>query len=277
MAILDKFFSNTGLKTSKINLTTRDLSDGLPSLETMLADQRHLPPYSLFMGICEDGLPLVLDFLEPASGSFLIASDSGFDNTALMHSLITATIKANHEDEVFVHLISPHADDLLYFHWQPNFKISYDPFRPEVEVVLEEMVNLVAERQRGGQITPVHMFAIDGLDILQQALSAQSKIRLDWLIEHGPEVGFWTFATIESTYISPAMGPVLELFASRILGRISQPNLARSLSGLSRSYLYDLHNGLEYFVRTMGHSFNIWMLQSEDIKDAESYMKGAGR
>jgi len=205
----------------------------------------------------------------------LIASDSGFENTALMHSLITAAFKANREDEVYVHLISPHADDLLYFHWQPNFKISYDPFRPEIEIVLEEMVNMVSERRRSHQMTPVHLFAIDGLDILQQALSAQAKLRLDWLIEHGPEVGFWTFATIESTYISPAMSPVLNLFHSRILGRITQPNLARSLSGLSRSYLYDLHNGLEYFVRTMGESFNIWMLQSEDIKDETSYMKGA--
>ncbi|HKJ26739.1 MAG TPA: hypothetical protein VJ965_03795 [Anaerolineales bacterium] len=277
MALLDKIFPNTGVNARKLNLTTRDFSGKLPSLEMMLAEQRNLPPFSLFMGICEDGLPLVLDFLEPGAGSFLIASDSGFDNTALMHSLITAAIKANSEDEVYIHLISPHADDLLYFHWQPNFKISYDPFRPEVEVVLEEMVNLVAERQHSGQRTPVHLFAIDGLDILQQALSAQSKIRLDWLIEHGPAVGFWIFATIESTYISPAMTPVLDLFSSRILGRVSQPNLARSLSGLSRSYLYDLHNGLEYFVRTMGQSFNIWMLQSEDIKDTDSYMKGAGR
>ena len=277
MAMIDKFLPSLGANTKNLNFTTQDLSHGLPSLEATLAQQPDLPSYSLFMGICEDGLPLVLDFLEPSAGSFLVASDNGFENTALMHSLITAAFKANSENEVYIHLISPHADDLLYFHWQPNFKISYDPFRPEIEIVLEEMVNLVSERQHSHQLTPVHMFAIDGLDILHQAISAQAKLRLDWLIEHGPEVGFWTFATIESTYISPAMSPVLNLFNSRILGRIAQPNLARSLSGLSRSYLYDLHNGLEYFVRTMGQSFNIWMLQSEDIEDETSYMKGAGK
>lgn len=276
MAIIDKIFPTIGVNQG-LKFNTRDLSRGVPSLEAVLSDQPNIPSYSLFMGICEDGLPLVLDLLEPAAGSFLIASDSGFDNTAFIHSLVTAAFKANQEDEVFIHLISPQADDLLYFHWQPHFKISYDPFQPEIEIVLEEMVNLVVERNRTGQIMPAHFFGIDGLDILQQTLSPQSKLRLDWLIEHGPAAGFWTFATIESTYISPAMAPVLDLFPSRILGSISQPNLARSLSGLSRSYLYNLHDGLEYFVHTMGHSFNIWMLQSQDIKNAESYMKGAGR
>lgn len=277
MAFLDKLLPNIGYGTSSLKLPTIDFSGRLPSLEAMLAKQPDLPPYSLFMGICEDGMPLVLDFLEPAAGSFLIASDSGFDNTAFLHSLLTAALKANRQDEVTLHLISPHANDLLYFHWQPNFKISYEPFRHENEIVLEEMVNLVLSRKRKNQITPVHMFAIDGLDLLMQGLSAQAKLRLDWLIENGPEVGLWIFASIESTYIQPTFTPTLDLFPSRILGRISLPNLARSLSGLSRSYLTDLHHGAEFFVRTMGNSFNIWMLQSEDIVDADSYRKGAGR
>lgn len=238
-----------------------------PSLEEVLTQQRRLPSFSLLMGLCEDALPLVLDLTDPSSGAFLIAGDNGFDNTTLMHSLLTAAFKANRESEVSLHLISPHADDLLYFHRQPSFKISYEPYRPEVEIVLEEMVNMVSSRKRNGQITPAHLFAIDDLDLLWQALSPQARLRLDWLIENGSSAGLWVFASIESTYISKTIQATLSLFPSRILGRISQPNLARYLSGLSRSYLSDLDSGVQYFVRTGGHSFKIWVLQSEDISD----------
>jgi hypothetical protein len=252
------------LTPSAIN---NQLATHRPSLEAVLTQQRRLPSFSLLLGLCEDELPLVLDLTDPRCGAFLIAGDNGFDNTTLMHSLLTAAFKANRETEVSLHLISPHADDLLYFHRQPSFKISYEPYRPEIEVVLEEMVNLVSSRRNSGQITPVHLFAIDGLDLLWQALGPQARLRLDWLIEHGPAAGLWVIASIESSYVSKNIHSTLNLFPSRILGRISQPNLARYLSGLSRSYLSDLAPGVQYFVRTGGHSFKIWMLQSEDISD----------
>ena len=92
-----------------------------------------------------------------------------------------------------------------------------------------------------------------------------TKLRLDWLIQQGPAAGVWIFASIEATYLADQVMPTLDLFPSRILGQISQPNLARHLSGLSRSYLTDLLPGMEYFVRTNGQSFNIWMLQSADL------------
>lgn len=241
------------------------LSRQRPSLETVLAEQRGLPPYSLLLGLCTDQLPLVLDLTDASGGAFLIAGDNGFDNTTLVHSILSAACLSNRPENLSVHLISPHADDLLQFHRQPHFKISYEPYRPEVSVVLEEMVHLVHARTRSGEVTPVHLLAIDGLDLLWQALTPHARMHLDWLIEHGPEAGVWVFASIESTFISKAIAPTIELFKSRILGSVSQPNLARYLSGLGRSYLVDLEPGEQYLVRTHGNSFTIWMLQSENI------------
>ncbi|MEJ2757898.1 MAG: hypothetical protein P8046_05380 [Anaerolineales bacterium] len=236
-----------------------------PSLEAVLDEQRGLPRYSLLLGMCTDRLPLVLDLTDASGGAYLIAGDNGFDNTTLVHSILSAACLANSPADLSVHLISPHADDLLQFHRQPHFKISFEPYRPEIAVVLDEMVNLVQSRMRSGAVTPVHLFAIDGLDLLWQALTPPSRAQLDWLIEYGPEVGVMVFASIESTYISRAISPTIDLFNSRILGPVSQPNLARYLSGLGRSYLADLEPGEQYLVRTHGNSFTIWMLQSENI------------
>ena len=267
MAILEKSYTTEGFEAFPYRIKRRIDPQHLPSLEAILKKQRGLPPFSLFLGLCEDELPLVLDLTEPDAGSFLIAGDNGFDNTVMLHSILTAAFKANRTQEVNLHLISPHADDLLYFHRQPSFKISYEPYRPEIKVVLEEMVNLVLQRKHTGAIAPVHLFAIDGLDLLWQALGPQARLHLDWLVENGPAYGLWVFASVESTYLAENVMPTIERFPSRILGRISQPNLARYLSGLSRSYLSDLKPGEQFYVRTSGQSFKIWMLRSEDIEN----------
>jgi hypothetical protein len=238
-----------------------------PFLEETFSQHDDLPPYSLVMGQCQDGLPLVLDLTDPGSGSFLIAGDDGFGLTSLLHSLMAAVVLGNRPEEVAIHLISPYADDLLYFHHQPHFRISYEPFRPEIEIVLEEMVRLVVERQRAGSVPTLHLFAIDGLDLLWQALGPQSKLHLDWLIRHGPEAGLWVFATLESTYLPDYLAPTLDLFPARMLGQISQPNLARYFSGRSRSHLSDLTPGEEYFVLTSDYAMNVLRLPSRELED----------
>ncbi len=263
--MLNEAYSTDGLDSLEFAQPYQKVELNLPSLEELLKQQRSLPAYSLMLGMCEDGLPLVLDLTDSISGSFLIAGDSGFDNTTLLHGILTAAFKANTEEEVNLHLISPHADDLLYFHRQPSFKISYEPFRPECEVVLEEMVNLVLQRQRSDDFQPIHLLAIDSLDLLWQSISSKARMWLEWLVEWGPRAGLWVFASLESTYIDKSLASIIQNFPSRILGRISQANLARYLSGLSRSYLTDLKPGQQFFVRTGGQSFKIWMLMSEDI------------
>lgn len=236
-----------------------------PSLEEVLASQDQLPAASLLLGLGADGLPLVLDLEDPGCGAFLIASDDGFDNTTLLHSLITAALKGNHPEDLLVHLISPHADDLLYFHHQPNFKISYQTFHPGVPIVLEEMVNLVISRQRTPDTRSSHILAIDGLDLLWQALDPQSKLNLDWLIRNGPAVGFNIIATIDATFLPRNLTCTIDMFPARILGRVSQANLARFLSGFIRNQLSDLIPGQEFLLVTGGQALDLQILHSQDL------------
>ncbi|MFN2145592.1 MAG: hypothetical protein ACK2T7_09575, partial [Anaerolineales bacterium] len=135
-------FWGTSSEQAPYRLRTPRLEDRFPSLEEILASQDELPALSLILGLGEDGVPLVVDLEDPEGSAFLIASDDGFDNTALLHNLITAALKGNHPEELFVHLISPHADDLTYFHHQPHFRLSYQPFHPGTPIVIEEMVKL---------------------------------------------------------------------------------------------------------------------------------------
>lgn len=240
------------------------LDPQLPDLESVVQQQAVLPAYSLILGRCDDNLPLVLDLTEPGAGSFLIAGDSGFANTQLLHSVITSGFLLNTEYEVNLHLISPQADTLTKFHRQANFKISYQPERPEVEIVLEEMAALIESRKQRGRNMPIHVLCIDGLDILWDRLSTQGKMWLKWLVTYGPRRGLWVFAALETEYLKPELYPVVDCFPSRLLGRIQRQNHTNYLAGIQRCGLKNLVPELEFVALTGGQTFNLWLLPASE-------------
>ncbi|MBN2044722.1 MAG: hypothetical protein JW757_06870 [Anaerolineales bacterium] len=247
----------------------KPLAKNLPWLEEILAQQAGFPQLSLLLGISDDGLPIVLDLENPESGSFLIASDSGFDNTRLLQNLVMAALKGNHPYDLLVHLITPHADSLDYFLRAPNCRIGYQPVDPEVPIVLEEMVKMVISRQHDHNLGNSHLLAIDGLDVLWQSVDPQSKLRLDWLIRNGPAAGFRMIATLDTTYLPQTSNRTIDLFPSRIIGPIRRENDARFLSGFNSRFLSRLSAGEEYLLITGEQVHNFQVIQSEDLIDAE--------
>jgi hypothetical protein len=260
----ENVYIHDGIDTLNLPITaTGPDDDQCLSLEEVLEEFHPLPAYSLLLGLCEDGLPLILDLTDPSAGSFLIAGDHAQTNFNLLYSLLTSAYLVNTPEEVNLHLISPLADDLVELHKQSAFKISFNSAHPECEIVVEEMVNLVHQRQGTMDIQPVHILAVDGLDLLFQTLSPKAKYWFGWLAENGPEVGLWLIATVESGKMMKFHHDVIHGFPSRILGNIQSPRMARSLSGLSRNRLDDLIPGEQYYVRSVSGSHVIWMLQPE--------------
>ena len=200
--MVENVYFPEGIETFKYPIISRTNLAEIPLLDKVLEDLHPLPAYSLLLGLGEDGLPVILDLTDPSAGAFLIAGDNGFANFALLYSILTTACKVNTEEEVNLHLISTQADDLIELHRQPHFKISFDPSRPECEIVIEEMVNLVHHRQGSGEIQPIHILAIDGLDLLFQTLSKEAQSWFKWLLQFGSETGVWIFATIESNCVN---------------------------------------------------------------------------
>jgi hypothetical protein len=257
-------FPTTSSKTDYRPAPHIELATSRLTLEAVLQSQQILPAYALVLGLCADQLPLVLDLTEPTSGAFLIASDSGFANTTLLHSILTSAFLLNTEAEVNIHLISPQADSLRRFHNQPNFKISFQPERRECEIVLEEMTSLIESRQQNRFPQPIHVLFIDSLDILWNALSPQGRVWLDWITTYGPQHGLWVFASLETDYLHPELYSLVDIFPSRVLGSIRQPGKASYLSGLNATDLTKLTPHLEYVAFSDGQSFNIQLLPAED-------------
>lgn len=217
-------------------------------LEKYFESQTLLPAYSIFLGLCDDGIPLILDLTDSNTGSFLIAGDNDASNYTVLSSLLTSAYCFNGPKEINIHLISQHLDDFPMLLKTPHLNLCLKPEQIETSIAFEELVNLGKQRRKGESLIPYHLVAIDGLDSFIKTADLQIPKLLTWLIENGPEVGIFVIATIESIQIAPKLFPILNCFPSRILNQISNPGMARYLSGMRDPKLSDLTPGLDAVV-----------------------------
>lgn len=217
-------------------------------LEKYFHSHSPLPAYSIFLGLCDDGIPLVWDLTDTNSGSFLIAGDDDASNYKVLSSLLTAAYCFNNSREINIHLISHHLEDFSRLLKTPHLNLCLKPSQTKTSIAIEELVNLGEQRRMEESLIPFHIVAIDGLDSVIQSADRHIRKLLTWLIEKGSEVGIYIVATIESSHITPNYSPILDCFPSRILNAVSIPGIARYLSGRRDPMLSDLTPGLNAVV-----------------------------
>jgi hypothetical protein len=225
-------------------------SNGELYLEKIFKYHSPLPAYSIFLGLCDDNVPLVLDLTDTYTGSFLIAGDDDASNFKILSTLLTAAYCFNSAKEVNIDLISSQLDDFLRLLKTPHLNLCLKPQQIETSIAIEELVNLCYQRRKGETLIPFHLVSIDGLDELIKNVDSQIRKLIAWLIENGPEVGVYVIATIESNRIIPSHFPLVECFPSRILNAVSNTWMARYLSGMRVPNLSDLTPGLDVVVFT---------------------------
>jgi hypothetical protein len=226
-------------------------------IEEVLEENFPFPAYSIMLGLCEDGVPLLLDLTDPYSGSFLIAADDREVNFQTLLSLLTSTYLMNNENEVNIHLISPEPGYYSELHKTPSLKINLTTNQPGTSVAIEEFVNLIRDRKAGGEILPFHILVIEDLPELINVLNPPTRQLLRWLVEQGPNLGIWVIATMQSSHLDPDHFTILESFPSRILGYVRNPSLARYFSGMSQSALPDPLPGVAVVVSSKGDLISI--------------------
>ncbi len=228
-----------------------------PLLGDFLREVSPLPPYSLVVGLCEDGLPLLFDLTEPSPGCFLLVSDSPEFVEDALHSLMTSGLRLNSEAEVAVHLLAQNAEKYSSLFKEPGFRVCLSPGQPETAIFIEELINLVEERRSGKPIAPIHVVCIEELDTLLRASDEHIRQSLDWLIEAGPHFGVWVFAGLEGHKYFQRPSGSASRFASRILGRVSSHQEAAHLAGEPAAPMLSQLGEGEGFVQVRGELIKV--------------------
>lgn len=246
-------------KMSSANWTTASESgevEILP-LENFLQQFEGVPQESALLGICEDGLPVLMDLQDQHSFPLAILGDAGCGKTCLMQGFLESSLYWSQvspvEFLVIAKNIAPY--QRYYEKFAPSCLGLYEPDDPKAEDVLLTLTEKIDEAGISPQaITLVFM---DDLAPIRTA-SLNFCNRLEQILREGATANIALIAAV-STPDALKLGRWLRFFRTRVLG-------AMSLQAASRLGLYSgldaqrLSPNRQFAVFTQSRWLKFWTL-----------------
>ena len=87
------------------------------SLEAVLSEIGPLPRQALFLGMAEDGLPVLLNLHDPNPGPMLVIGDAGAGKTAFLQSIARSLVHTHEENDVQFGVVTAHTAEWEQFEY----------------------------------------------------------------------------------------------------------------------------------------------------------------
>jgi AAA ATPase domain len=233
------------------------------SLDQILAQSGKLPPQSLVLGVCDDGLPFLLDLANPAPGALLICGDAGTGKTALLGSILDSAARLNTPAQLELSVIAADIDAFLHL---TEFEHCQEIFTSQEEVVgdlIEEMAEIAEQRRRQRNQGPAILLVIDDLAECLEHLDQAAFERLYWLIRHGPRSRVWTIATLPMERARKIEPRFLSAFRTRLFGKTIDRKLVITLSDDDDLQPRGLEKG-QFYIPYGGEWLRLWVCAPEE-------------
>lgn len=231
------------------------------SLPDLIEQSGPLPENSLLLGLCEDGLPFTLELNNPAPGSLLIAGDPGSGKQRLLHAILSSTSLLNEPRRALFSVISAHPQDYEDLEHNANCQAIYSLEDWESEQLIHNLATMVEQRRRSSASGPAIVLAVDDLGALNKTWDVQTFAEFYSLVRHGPRSRVWTIAALSSLDAPGVDERLLGAFRTRLIGRITAPELADYLSGLPGSGATELQPGAQFCVLFGDEWTRFWICQ----------------
>ncbi len=192
----------------------------VPSLSAVLASLGHLPSQSALIGLCEDGMPFLMDLSNPSPGSILITGQPGSGKTRLLAALLTSAAQLNDPYSMNFCVISPQLYEL-----EPLRRFSHcqgiaAPYERDASEMIMKLAAVAEQRRSGRELGPAVILAIDDLAYLAgEYLDYGVSAHLRWLLQYGPASMVWPVVTIRSDQAYAVDRRMLAFFSTRFLGQ----------------------------------------------------------
>lgn len=205
----------------------RTLGPLRPGLARILEGLGPLPRRALFLGMADDGLPVLLDLRDPAAGPLLLTADRGAGKTAFLHNIVRAASHLQTERDLQWGVLTAHPAQ--WEHLQGPQRVGV--FAPYERAAGDLLLSMTAWAENARNTRQSLLLLIDGLEVVPH-LEFEAQLSLRWLLAHGPSHRLWPIATV-----SPARRPQvldwLEPFRTRLFGHMTDPAEWHALGGPS--------------------------------------------
>ncbi len=244
----------------EINMAGVNVVPVMPSLTELLDEAGPLPREALFLGIADDGLPILLNLHDPVPGPLLISADQSAGKTSFLKHLAHALIKLHDPADVQFGVITANPDEWKGIeqagHCTGVFPV-YQKSAKDFIFSLGEWAHLNKSRQ-------TVLLLVDDLSRMARA-DADVKDTFRWLLLRGPARHVWPIVTVNPSEYQE-VHPWLDLFRTRIFGMINNPTLAKYISGSSEDGLESLVTGSQFAMREGPDWLRFWIPRLEDGK-----------
>lgn len=208
----------------------RAFSYQAPSLEEILRDSGPLPPETILLGVCDEGLPILLDLNDAAPGSLLLIGDPDSGKTDFLLTALesgSATISqwkfrfaclTRQKEDYFGLLSDPHSYLVTAFS------------DSRARNIILEFSHIAEQRRFGRQAGPALVLVVDDLVEAGKRLDNDAYDLLLWLIENGPASHVYVLASINARLLKSTDPRLLDLFGAWIIGSIDPTKIGTRLS-----------------------------------------------
>lgn len=227
---------------------------GLPTLRNVLADISPLPREALFLGLAEDGLPVLLNFHDPTPGPLLIIGDQACGKTRLMQIIARAADYLHAPTEVQYGVITPYPKEWNYFRDNQHNAGIYSTKDNNAEELIQSLVTWAHTNKGEEQAV---LLLIDDLESVIK-INQQVEQNLRWLLMRGPSRRIWPIVTL-NTARALQMQEWMSFFHTRLFGYIENQQEATLITGNAQHTLSHLLAGSQFAIREERNLLNFWV------------------
>ena len=233
--------------------TSRAPVAGLPTLTYVIAGASPLPREALFLGLAEDGLPVLLNLDDPIPGPILITGDQACGKTSLLQMIARAVELLHSPSEVQYGVITQYPNEWANFKNNQNNAGVYTTQDNTTQELLQSLVTWAHNNKGEGQSI---LLLIDDLEAMTKS-DQQAEQNLRWLLLRGPSRRVWPIITINASQ-AQKMEAWLGLFRTRLFGCIRDSSDSHFVTGSSDKSLNDLTAGSQFTMREGNNWLNFW-------------------
>jgi NACHT domain-containing protein len=238
---------------SELKLQTDRTAHAQPAVTTsnrsgVLAAIGPLPHEALFLGIASDGLPVLLNLHDPHPGPMLIIGEAGSGKTAFLHSIARSVVQTHPGSEVQFAVITNRVAE-----WDGLEKSSHlvGIFDVTQAAAKELILSLASWAHSNKNTQQSVLLLIDDLEsIAKMDFDALQNLR--WLLLRGPVRRVWPLITLNAERYGQVLAWI-EIFRTRVFGRIQNGRVADALGGDRSSALDQLEVGRQFSLRENGN------------------------
>lgn len=253
MEALAELVQEEQMLTTSEPLQTQPVTE-LPTLSSVLADISPLPHEALFLGMADDGLPILLNLSDPVPGPILIAGDKDSGKTKFLQTIARAVDMIHTPEQVQYGIITPHPEEWKSIAGSRNNAGIYSTKEENAAELLQSLVTW-AHRNRGGEQSV--LLLIDDLDALTK-LDESARQNLRWLLLRGSSRRVWLFVTVNAL-LAKNLKDWLEFFHTRLFGFVQDLDNAYLLTANRDHTLDHLVPDVQFAMRENGKLLDFWL------------------